>query len=76
MFLLLAVVGSPSASFGHHLHLHGLPHVVISVPQPVAKAANQQTKAKKQVYIEPRWVASTGGVMVLQAGYWSETESP
>ena len=75
VFLLVTIVGSPTASFGYHLHLHGVPDVVITVLQPVGKASNRQANAKKRVYIEPRWVESTEGVLVLQPGYWTETET-
>lgn len=49
--------------------------VSVSVQQTiVVPPAKPQKTATNMVYIEPRWVETEHGVLVLETGYWIELE--
>jgi hypothetical protein len=75
LFFFIVAAASPSPSFGGH-PLHDLPYgTSIIISQTGKNIQSRPPVAKEKVYIEPRWVESTGGVLVLQPGYWTETET-
>ena len=76
LFFFVGTVVSSSPCFGGHLHHHGLPHhSIIVVSQTVINTQSRTPTAKKKVYIPARWIESREGILVLEPGRWTETET-
>ena len=75
LFFFIVSVLNPSPSFSHHLRHFGLPHgTEITISQTIPTIQSPPPIAEKDVYIQPRWMESKEGVLVLQPGHWTESE--